>query len=96
MVGQFLHPVVEPPELAAELAQLVACDGPPCQQVFYPAWSPDGTELAYARFDHPAGTEYEEDRLSLEVIDLASGVRRVVARAQAVAKARPTGATHRS
>lgn len=70
----------------SELARLVACEGPPCQQVFYPAWSPDGTQLAYARFDHPAGTEYEEDRLSLEVIDLASGVRRVVARAPAVAK----------
>jgi TolB protein len=70
----------------SDLARLVACDGTPCQQVFYPAWSPDGTKLAYARYDHPAGTDYEEDRLSLEVVDLATGVRRVVARAPTVVK----------
>lgn len=70
----------------SDLARLVACEGPPCQQVFYPAWSPDGTQLAYARFDHPAGTDYEEDRLSIEVVELETGARRVVAQAPAVVK----------
>lgn len=66
------------------LMKLLGCEAAPCQQVFYPAWSPDGTELAYARYDHPADTDYAQDRLSLEIIDLATGVRRVIARAPAV------------
>jgi Tol biopolymer transport system component len=48
----------------------------PCLQLAYPAWSPDGRELALSRYDiAPDGTW---GRSAVEVLDVASGERRVV------------------
>lgn len=59
-----------PPERVA------ACDLP-CLQLGYPAWSPDGTTIAVARYDVlPDGTAGPSH---IEIIDVATGARRVVA-----------------
>jgi Tol biopolymer transport system component len=48
----------------------------PCLQLAYPAWSPDGAELALVRYDiEPDGTWGSS---AVEALDLASGKRRVV------------------
>jgi Tol biopolymer transport system component len=64
--------------------RLIACEAEPCLQVNWPAWSPDGTRIVYQRYDHPSGTDYQQDRVSLEVLDIATGERHVVARAPTV------------
>ncbi len=58
----------------------IGCLQDPCLQIAYPAWSPDGTELAYVRIDHSDATGSTEDRLWIEVLNRATGERRVVAR----------------
>lgn len=56
--------------------ELARCDLP-CLQLSYPAWSPDGTEIAFARFDIlPDGTWGPS---AVEILDVASGRRRVIA-----------------
>lgn len=52
--------------------RIAACEAP-CLQLAYPAWSPDGSKIALMHFDDPT------TNLSfLEVLDLATGARRVV------------------
>jgi Tol biopolymer transport system component len=58
----------------------IGCLQAPCLQIAHPAWSPDGSELAYTRIDTTPALGSSGDRLSIEVIDLATGARRVVAR----------------
>jgi len=60
--------------------KLVGCDKAPCQWVDSVAWSPDGTKLAYVRFDDPAVKGKIGSRASIEVFDIATGKRRIVAR----------------
>lgn len=59
---------------------LIGCLQGPCLQIAFPAWSPDGSELAYVRIDHSDATGSSEDRHWIEVMDIATGERRVVAR----------------
>lgn len=58
---------------------LIACVGAPCGSVAAPAWSPDGKHLAFQRSLQPAAMGYEDDQISIEVMDLASGKTRIVA-----------------
>ena len=60
--------------------KLVGCDAAPCQWVDSVAWSPDGMKLAYVRFDDPVVSGKVGSRASIEVFDIATGKRRVVAR----------------
>jgi hypothetical protein len=53
---------------------------PDGHQIAYPAWSPDSSELAYVRIDHADATGSSADRLWIEVLNRATGKRRVVAR----------------
>jgi len=48
----------------------------PCFQLAYPAWSPDGRQLAVARYDEQVGGNWGPS--AIEVIDVATGARRVV------------------
>jgi Tol biopolymer transport system component len=57
--------------------EVAACELP-CLQLAYPAWSPDGGSVAYARYDIADGGAWEPS--VIEVLDLATGTRRVVAR----------------
>jgi Tol biopolymer transport system component len=58
-----------------DLTELATC-ALPCLQLAYPAWSPDCTELALARYDiEPDGTW---GRNAIEVLDLEGGERRVL------------------
>ena len=55
-----------------EPQRIASCEAP-CLQLSYPAWSPDGSKIALMHFDDPT------TNLSfLEILDLATGVRRVV------------------
>jgi dipeptidyl aminopeptidase/acylaminoacyl peptidase len=56
--------------------QLAGCELP-CLQVAYPAWSPDGKSIAIARYDIRDTGDWGQS--AIEVIDVASGERRVVA-----------------
>ena len=58
-------------------ARLVAACEAPCLQVAYPAWSPDGASIAIARYD--IRTSGDWGPAAIEVVDVASGARRVVA-----------------
>ena len=49
----------------------------PCLQLAYPVWSPDGAEIAIARYNIAA--EGRWGLSAIEVVDVASGQRRVVA-----------------
>jgi Tol biopolymer transport system component len=48
----------------------------PCLQRAYPAWSPDGTEVALTRYDIRRDGNWGQS--AIEVIDIESGERRVV------------------
>lgn len=56
----------------------------PCLQLNSPAWSPDGRSIAYLRYDYLGDGVWGES--AIEIVDVASGDRRVVART-------PDGAT---
>jgi Tol biopolymer transport system component len=58
-------------------ARLVAACEAPCLQLAYPAWSPDGASIAVARYDIRANGDWGP--AAIEVVDVASGARRVVA-----------------
>ena len=62
--------------------KLLACDGAPCIQVGVPAWSPDGTKMAYGRLTNPTGLG-RDDHLTIEVMDLTTRQSRVIASAPA-------------
>jgi TolB protein len=63
--------------------KLLGCGGPPCLQVNSPAWSPDGTRMAVVRVDLPDPNDIKGIRLFIEVLDLSTGERRVIARTPA-------------
>jgi len=62
--------------------KLLACPGAPCVQVGVPAWSPDGRQLAFGRLVNPSGN-YQDDHLTIEVLDLATRESHVIAIAPA-------------
>jgi Tol biopolymer transport system component len=68
-----------------DVETLVACVEAPCVGFAAPVWSPDGTRLAFQRYLQPAAKGYEDDQIAIEVLDLASGATRVVARSPVVA-----------
>lgn len=57
-------------------AREVATCQPPCLQLSYPAWSPDGRSLALMRFDIRDDGDWGPS--AIEVLDLATGERRPV------------------
>jgi Tol biopolymer transport system component len=59
----------------SDARRVAACDLP-CFQLSYPAWSPDGTQLAVVRYDEQVGADWGPS--AIEVVDLATGARRVV------------------
>lgn len=59
--------------------QRVSCSGPPCTSFGGPAWSPDGTQLAFFRNLKPNVPRYEDSQVAIEVLDVATGATRVVA-----------------
>lgn len=59
----------------SDATRVAACDLP-CFQLSYPAWSPDGTQLAVVRYDEQVGGIWGPS--AIEVVDVATGVRRVV------------------
>jgi len=66
----------------ADHRQLLACDASPCVQVGVPAWSPDGKQLAFGRLANATGN-YQDDHLTIEILDLATRQSRVIAIAPA-------------
>lgn len=56
--------------------RLAACELP-CLQIAYPTWSPDGSQLAVIRYDIAEAGGWGPN--TLEVIDAATGERRVIA-----------------
>jgi Tol biopolymer transport system component len=58
-------------------ARVVAACEAPCLQLAYPAWSPDGASIAVTRYDIRANGDWGP--AAIEVVDVASGERRVVA-----------------
>ena len=51
--------------------RIASCE-PPCRQLAYPSWSPDGSEIVLIRFEDDTGPS------AIEILDLDSGTRRVV------------------
>ena len=64
--------------------KLIACVEAPCVGFAGPAWSPDGKQLAFMRYLQPATKGYEDDQIAIEVLDLATGSTRVVAKSPVV------------
>jgi Tol biopolymer transport system component len=64
---------------------LVSCVEAPCVGFAGPAWSRDGNQLAFMRYLQPAAKGYEDDQIAIEVLDLATGTMRVVARSPVAA-----------
>jgi Tol biopolymer transport system component len=58
-------------------ARLVAACEAPCLQLAFPAWSPDGRSLVVTRYDIRASGDW--GIAAIEVVDVATGARRVVA-----------------
>ena len=56
--------------------ELAACELP-CLQLAYPAWSPDGTQIALVAYEITAANEWGPS--ILQVLDVATGERRTVA-----------------
>jgi Tol biopolymer transport system component len=59
----------------ANARQVTHCDAP-CLQRSYPAWSPDGTHLAFIRYDLAGDTTWGPS--AIEILDLATGDIRIV------------------
>ncbi len=65
--------IIEPG--GAGLRRVAWCEAP-CYQLAYPSWSPDGRSLVVSRFDERSDGVWGPS--AVEVIDIASGTRRVV------------------
>jgi Tol biopolymer transport system component len=58
--------------------KVLGCEAAPCVEVGGQAWSPDGRQLVFGRLTNATGS-YRDDRLTLEVLDLATRKSRVIA-----------------
>lgn len=58
--------------------QVITCEGPPCLQIAFPAWSPDGSQILVIRYDAKPNGRWGNNWL--EVVDLETGERRRIAR----------------
>jgi Tol biopolymer transport system component len=67
--------------------EVVPCSAP-CMIVDMPAWSPDGTKLAYGRWFGPWPPD-RVDATSLEILDLTTGETRIVLQSTAPAGGNP-------
>jgi Tol biopolymer transport system component len=52
------------------------CDGPPCVEMSYPAFSPDGSKLLVTRYDFAANGDWGPSHLV--VVDLATGQQTII------------------
>lgn len=59
----------------SEATRILACELP-CLQLSAPAWSPDGREIAFLRYDLVSPGIYGPS--AIEIVDVATGARRVV------------------
>jgi hypothetical protein len=78
-----LQPAIELWTVGADGAgarRLAGCDGEPCRQLAYPAYSPDGTRLAFLRYDMRPDGDWGPSHL--EVLEIATGDRTTVARSR--------------
>lgn len=64
--------------------EVMRCDPGACEWVDSAAWSPDGTELVYVRFDPAEVAGTEAGLVYIEALDLTTGETRVVSKPSAV------------